>query len=111
MLPDHRPTPIARDRQIGVDLQYLVRGSCGDAGDPIPLPKEAGDLGVHLELEAWVALGLVCQEVQEIPLRHEDDVLAGRREVAEIDEIECPALETDAQLFHSLVWDLAQELI
>ena len=31
--------------------------------------------------------------------------------MAEIDEIERLAFESDAQLFHGLVWDLAQELM
>jgi hypothetical protein len=44
-------------------------------------------------------------------LRHEGDVLADGRQVAEIDEIEGLAFESDAQLFPALVWDLAQELV
>src|SRR5262249_36038310 len=111
MFPDDRPTPVARDGQIGVDLEWFVAGLSGDAGDPIVLPKQAGDFGVHLEAEARVALGLVRHEVQEIPLRHEHDVLAGRWQAAEIDEIERLAIESDSQLLHGLVWDFAQELI
>ena len=76
-----------------------------------PVPQRSGYFGGHLEPEGRVPLGPVRHEVQEIPLRHEDDVLAGGWEVAEIDEIERLAFKSDAQLLDGLVRDLAQELI
>src|SRR5262249_37151311 len=76
ILPNDRPPSVARDCQVGADLDWIPRSLGGDAGDAIALPQQAGCFGAHLKPKARVPLGLVRQEVQEIPLRHEDDVLA-----------------------------------
>ena len=62
--------------------QILARG--GSAVDAAIAANEIGRFRVHHELESWKLLGLLSDEIEKVPLRHEHQELAAPGHVAEI---------------------------
>ncbi len=75
---------VAADGEGGGDLDRAVGGVGADAGGGAVVLEEAGRLPSHAELEGGVARGLLGEEVEEIPLRHEGDELRVGGEVGEV---------------------------
>ena len=63
---------------VGAKLAAVLQAH---ARDPAPFLDEAGDRRFHLERKAGIDLGLVAQEIEEIPLRHHRDERRRRVEV------------------------------
>ena len=77
---------VGRDAKIGVDLEIALVTVGANPGDPPLLLDQAGRLGRHAQREGRVGLGLLGQKIEKVPLRHQRDELAGRRQVAEVGE-------------------------
>ena len=45
---------------------------------------QAGGLGLHQQMKVGIALRVLGEEIEKLPLRHERDELAARRQVGEI---------------------------
>ncbi len=66
--------------------------------------------GLHAQVERLVAPGLPGQEIEEVPLRHQGDEFAARRQVAEIRQLEVFVADLAAQRLDLLMRQL-QELV
>jgi len=76
---------IATDGESGWNLYGPVWSVGQDAPDSaVPFLDEAGGLPTHSKGEAGEASGLGCDEVEEVPLRHERDEFGVGGEVREI---------------------------
>ena len=56
------------------------------ADDHIVFDQETNDLRLHFEMEAGIALGLLGEKIEKVPLRHEGDEFAAGRKVRKIRE-------------------------
>ena len=79
-----RVAAVGADDEIGAHVERAVGHFGADAGHRPPVLDEVGDLGLHLQPEVWVGLRLVGEKIEEVPLRHEGDEVAARRQVREI---------------------------
>jgi hypothetical protein len=70
------------------------------------LLDQARRLGLHAQLETGVALGLRGDEIEEVPLRHQRDKAALRREVGEIGDLQRPVAYDGGKLLNFLMWTL-----
>src|SRR5262249_51756483 len=52
--------------------------------DPAVFFEQIDYLSLHLQLECWVAASVVGKEVEKVPLRHECNEFAVRREMREV---------------------------
>src|SRR5262245_41314992 len=75
---------VRADDEVGIDFNRSVGRRYDDAAYAAIRLSEPGDLGLHEQVERRVRAGLGCHEVQEIPLRHQRDELAARRQVRQI---------------------------
>ena len=66
--------------QIGQHLEFAIRCLGAHTGDPIVLDDQVGDFVFHAQFETRETLGTAGKEIQEIPLRHEGDEFAARRQ-------------------------------
>ena len=67
-------------------------------------------LGLHAQVKCFVALAVLGEEVEEVPLRHQRDELAVRRQVAKIDHLNVFGADLRGQRFDLLMRQL-QEFI
>ena len=77
---------VAADRQIGANLQLAVRRLGAQADDAAALLDQIRRLGPHAQVEARIALAVRGEEIEEIPLRHQRDEFAVRRQMGKVGE-------------------------
>ena len=65
-------------------------------------------LGLHLELEARIAARLLGEEIEEVPLRHQGDEAALRRQMREIGDHDALVADLAGQLAHLLMRPLEE---
>ena len=92
-----RVAPVGADDEIGPDLERPVRRLGLKAEHTAILHEEVGDARAHLEVKARIAARLLGEEIEKVPLRHQSDEAAMRRQMREIGE------------GHALVADLTRE--
>ena len=83
-LPDQRGPAVGADHQAGADRQRTVRAGRAHAHDVAPLVDQVRHLGPHAERERRRVRGLPREEIEEMPLRHQRDEPASRRQVGEV---------------------------
>ena len=79
-----RMTSVAADHQVGADREPALRRFRAHADDAASLLDEVGRFGLHAQVERAVAPGLLGEEIEEVPLRHQRDEFAAGRQMAEI---------------------------
>ena len=109
-LAHRRMASVAADHQVGADREHAVRRLGAHAGDAPVLLDQIGRLGLHAQVECPVALALLGQEVEEVPLRHQRDEFAVRRQMAEIGHRKAFGADLPGQRFDLLMRQL-QELV
>src|SRR5262249_51791572 len=77
-------TAVAPHTQIGTDFEFAVRRTRAYADDPPVLLEQIGCLGAHAQIECRVTPGMIGDEIEEIPLRHQDNEFAVHPQVAEV---------------------------
>ena len=77
---------VAADDQIGADLQFAVRRLGAQPDNAPALLDQIRRLGAHAQIERRIALAARGQEVEEIPLRHQRDEFAVRRQMRKVGE-------------------------
>jgi hypothetical protein len=82
---------------IGAKLDRPFRGLRGQSHHPLILHDQVGGIGSHTEVEAGIALALLGEKIEEIPLRHQRDKLADRRQMGEIGKVYFGAADHAAQ--------------
>src|SRR5215831_10049417 len=75
---------VSADDEVGIDVDRSVGRRYDEAAYAAVRFTEPGDLGLHQQVERRVRTCLGCHEVQEVPLRHQRDELAARRQVREV---------------------------
>jgi hypothetical protein len=95
--------PVGTDDQIGADLTLALRSHGLDADHPSRLLDQPHGLRPHPEREGRVPLRLGCEEIQEVPLRHEREELAVGRQVPEVRHGDSHLAHLGAELQHFLV--------
>ena len=76
--------PVAADHEIRANGERSVRRVGDHAGDASILLDQICRFGLHAQVERLIALALLGEEVEEVPLRHQRDEFAVRRQMAEI---------------------------
>src|SRR4029079_8689433 len=89
---------VGADHQVGIDRGRSVRCRCDEAAySPVRL-LELGDLGLHRKTKRRVRSRLRCDEIEEVPLRHQRDELAASGQMREITERQHLASDTPRDL-------------
>ena len=78
--------PVSTDDEIGVDAHLTLGRRNDDAADAAVLGFEIGDVRLHHYFEPGVTPAVLHEKIKEIPLRHECEKLAVRRNVRKIPE-------------------------
>ena len=101
-----RMTSVAADHQVSADGQRPIR-RVGDQADNAPvLLDQVRRLGLHAQVEGFVALALPGQEVEEVPLRHQRNELAMRWQAAKVDHFNVFGANLRGQRFDFLMRQL-----
>ena len=75
-----RPSqPTTRSARISSSPSGVLARSAGDAAAFV---DQVGGLGLHQQMKARIAPALLGEEIEEIPLRHQRDEFAVRRQMA-----------------------------
>ena len=90
-----RAAAVAGHRQRRPELVHRPVGPVGEPrpGHPAALPQQAGDLGVAPQGERRLGLGGVGEQVEQVPLRHQRDVLVRARQPAEVADLDGTGVE------------------
>ena len=75
---------VGTDDEIGPDLQRPFRRLGMQAEHAAMLGDEIGDARAHPEMKARIAARLLGEKIQKVPLRHQGDEAAMRRQMREI---------------------------
>ena len=71
--------------------------SIANADHPLLLPQQLGDLGVHDQLVRRLAPSSLGDKSEEVPLRHQGDVLVASRQPAQIGDRDLTGVELGGQ--------------
>ena len=77
---------VAGDGQIGANVQLAVGRLGAQTEDAPALLDQIRRLRPHAQVEARIALAVRGQEIEEIPLRHQRDEFAVRRQMGKVGE-------------------------
>ena len=83
-LAQRRMAAVAAHRKIGADLDLAVRRFRPHADNAAAFLDQIGRLRLHMQIEGRVDLAVRRQKIEEVPLRHQRDEFAARRQVAEV---------------------------
>ena len=90
---------VAGDGERRADFHRAIGRARAHAGDAAAFLDEIGRLGAHLQMKRGIFFPVIREEVEEIPLRHEGNELAARRQVREIGKIVFVRAEHPADRF------------
>ena len=76
--------PVAADGQVGTHLERPIDRLCAHTGNAAALRDEIDRFGAHVQVEGGKLFSVLGEEVEEIPLRHQRNELAARRQPGEI---------------------------
>ena len=93
-----RVAPVGADHEIGLHVERPLRHLRPHAHHVVAVFHQIGDLGLHAQAEAWIGPRLVGEKIEKLPLRHEGDEVAARRQMREVGK------------HHAVLADLAGEL-
>ena len=99
-------TPVTTNHQIGADCERAVRRLRAQPEDPSAFHDQIGGLRLHAQIERLVAPGLLGQKIEEVPLRHQCNEFAARRQVAEIHHLEVLGADLTGQRLNLLMREL-----
>jgi hypothetical protein len=77
-------TPVGTDNKAGADFKWTLRLYCADARHDAVFFNEPRHLGLHDKAKRRIKLRLLFPEVERVPLRHQRQKLAVRRNTPEI---------------------------
>ena len=76
--------PVGADHKCGRDCQSTRRRLCAQADATAILLDQFRDVRLHPQIEGRIARALLGQEIKKIPLRHQCNVAALRRQMGEV---------------------------
>ena len=98
-----RVATIRANDQVSAHFALTVWSFHADARDVIIFKKQIDDLMSHVQSKGGEPLGVAGEKVQKIPLRHESDKFAARRQTREIGDGNCMTIKYSAYLAQFLV--------
>ncbi len=105
-----RAATICSHGQIRADLQFALRSFCARSRHAAFFFDQAGHLGFHSQMKARIRLGMPGDKIQKIPLRHQRQKFAMRRQVSEIRHRYFEVVKLGADSFVHLM-RLAQKIV
>ena len=108
LLPHDRVATVGADDEVRPDFEPSFRLLGGQPDDGGAVLQKAVDLGEHLELERGIALGMLGEEIEEVPLRHQSDEMAMGGEMREIGERDVVVADHACKLAHLLMRPLEE---
>ena len=75
---------IAADDKIGADFDTAIRRLCVQADDTPVFFDQIDRLCLHSQIERLIALSVIGDEVEEVPLRHQGNEFAVHRQMFEM---------------------------
>ncbi len=107
-LAHHRMAAIAGDNEARAHRDVALGRGRAHAGDRAVLLDQVSALGLHHQMEGGEALRLLGQKIEEVPLRHQRDIGAMHREVAEVADRDRLAADDRPQGLNLLVRQLEE---
>jgi hypothetical protein len=77
---------VAAHGEVGTHLERTIRRVGAHAGHAAALLDQVDRLRPHADVERGVALAVLAEKIEKVPLRHQRDELAARRQMGEIRE-------------------------
>ncbi len=99
---------VAADHEVGADRQRALRAGGAYANDAAVVFDQIDRFGLHVQVECFVAFAVLGEEIEKIPLRHQRDEFAVRRQVREIDDRQRLVADLHAQAFQLLMRQLEE---
>ena len=91
-------TSIRADNEIGAKITFAVRSLDPNTSNTLLVGNEIAHFILHLEGERRKVFGFGGEKIQKIPLRHESDELAVRRQTREVRHRNEVTIEDSLQL-------------
>ena len=85
---------IAADHEIGMNFGRAIGRLRHHAPNAAIVVDEVGSFVLHAQVEAGKRFALSDRKFEKVPLRHQRDELAVRRQAAEIGGLKCVIAET-----------------
>jgi hypothetical protein len=79
-----RVPSVAADGEVGAHLERTIRRVGAHAGHAAALLDQVDRLRPHADVERGIAPAPLAEKIEEVPLRHQRDELAARRQMGEI---------------------------
>ena len=92
-----RVPPVGSDHQVGADCQFAVGAAGANADNATVFLDEIGRLSLHSHMESFVAFAAFGEEIQKIPLRHQRDIFAVRRQMSEIEHLQARVTDLNGE--------------
>src|SRR5512132_1964698 len=102
--------PGSADDQVGANFQFSTGSFCAHAGHALLIERQIDHFVLHQQLETLEFFCVRGNEIEKIPLRHESDEFAARRQLCEVGDRHCLTIDDGAQFAYFLMW-LLQELL
>src|SRR5258707_1039416 len=96
-------TTVRADDQIGAYLKRAIRRGRLHPGDAAVLLQQIDHLGSLLYFESRIARAVFVDEIQKVPLRHEREKTAVRRQMRKVSDRDKVLANLAAQLTHFLM--------
>src|SRR5712692_8123443 len=103
-------TTVRADDQIGVNLNRSIRSCRLDSDDASVCLQQVDHFRLCLHFESRIARAMFVDEIQKVPLRHEGDEFAVRRQMRKVRERDEVLANLSAQLTHFLMRPLEKIL-
>ena len=110
LLAHDRVPSVGADDEVRPDFEPSLRLLGGQPDDGGAVLEKAVDLGEHLEPERGIALGMLGEEIEEVPLRHQRNEMAVGGEMREVGEHDAVVADHACKLAHLLMRPLEERV-
>src|SRR5688572_7712218 len=100
LLAYHGRSPVASDDKIGLQSMTLAILAVAHANNAWAVPLQVSRLSLHDQLVAGLLTASVRDHIQEVPLRHQGDVLMTARQSGQAGNPVGSGVELDGELVH-----------
>src|SRR4029077_984502 len=94
---------IGANHEIGAHVEFAPRRFYTHTCDVFTFDEQVGDLVFHPQVKSRKPLRVTGQKIQKVPLRHENDELAARRQPSEIGDPHGVTVDDSAHLAQFLM--------
>src|SRR5713226_10782717 len=97
-------TTVRADDQIGANLNRSIRRGCLHTDDAAFIFQQVDHFRLRFHFEVWIARAVFADEIQEFPLRHEDEKTAVRRPMRKVHELDEVLANLSSCFTNFLMW-------